>query len=69
MLELHLQCWNLLHNIAALQANASETCLLMHFSWDETEKGLRAVPRNPKGHARVRYRIVLANYSIIKAMI
>jgi hypothetical protein len=40
----------------------------MHFSWDETENILHGVPRRAKGHARVQYRILLANYAMFKAM-
>jgi hypothetical protein len=38
-----------------------------HFSWYETKVGLRGVPRHPKGHAHVRYGLVLTNYAILMA--
>jgi hypothetical protein len=38
-----------------------------HFLWDETKIGLRGVSRHPKGHARVRYGLVLKKYAMIKA--
>jgi hypothetical protein len=38
-----------------------------HFSWYETKIGLRGVPRHPKGHARVRYGLVLTNYAMLMA--
>jgi hypothetical protein len=36
-----------------------------HFSWDEIKIGLRGVPRHPKGHAGVRYGLVLIKPKII----
>jgi hypothetical protein len=38
-----------------------------HFSWYETKIGLRGVPCHPKGHARVRYGLVLTNYDMLMA--
>jgi hypothetical protein len=38
-----------------------------HFSWYETIIGLHGVPRHPKGHARVRYGLVLTNYVMLMA--
>jgi hypothetical protein len=38
-----------------------------HFLWYEMKIGLRGVPRHPKGHARVRYGLVLTNYAILMA--
>jgi hypothetical protein len=38
-----------------------------HFSWYETKIGLRGVPRHPKGHASVRYGLVLTNYAMLMA--
>jgi hypothetical protein len=37
------------------------------FSWDKTKIGLHGGPRHPKGHAHVRYGLVLTNYAMIKA--
>jgi hypothetical protein len=38
-----------------------------HFSWYKMKIGLRGVPRNLKGHARVRYGLVLTNYVMLMA--
>jgi hypothetical protein len=38
-----------------------------HFSWYEMKIGLHGVPRHPKGHARVRYGLVLTNYAMLMA--
>jgi hypothetical protein len=38
-----------------------------HFLWYETKIGLCAIPRHPKGHARVRYGLVLINYAMLMA--
>jgi hypothetical protein len=38
-----------------------------HFSWEEMKIGLRGIPRHPKGHACVRYGLVLTNYDMIRA--
>jgi hypothetical protein len=38
-----------------------------HFLRYETKIDLCGVPRHPKGHARVRYGLVLTNYAIIRA--
>jgi hypothetical protein len=38
-----------------------------HFSWYETKIGLRGVPRHPKGHAHVRYGLILTNYAMLMA--
>jgi hypothetical protein len=38
-----------------------------HFSWCETKIGPCGVPRHPKGHARVRYGLVLTNYAMLMA--
>jgi hypothetical protein len=37
-----------------------------HFSY-ETKMGLCGVPRHPKGHACVRYGLVLTNYAMLMA--
>jgi hypothetical protein len=38
-----------------------------HFSWDETKIVLHGIPRQPKGHARVRYGLVSTNYQMVMA--
>jgi hypothetical protein len=38
-----------------------------HFLWDETKIGLHGVPRHPKGHAHVRYGLVLTKYVMLMA--
>jgi hypothetical protein len=38
-----------------------------HFSWDEIKIGLCGDPRHPKGHACVRYDLVLKNYAMVMA--
>jgi hypothetical protein len=40
----------------------------MHFLSDEKETGLYGIARRPKGHKRVRYEVILANYAIIRAV-
>jgi hypothetical protein len=38
-----------------------------HFSWYEMKIGLHGVARHPKGHARVRYGLILTNYAMLMA--
>jgi hypothetical protein len=38
-----------------------------HFSWYETKISLHGVPLHLKGHARVRYILVLTNYAMLMA--
>jgi hypothetical protein len=38
-----------------------------HFLWYETKIGLCGVPRHPKGHAHVRYGLILTNYAMLMA--
>jgi hypothetical protein len=38
-----------------------------HLLWDKTKIGLYGVPRYPKGHACVRYGLVLTNHAMVMA--
>jgi hypothetical protein len=40
----------------------------MHFPWNETKLGLCGIPLRPKGHAHIRYGLVLINYAMIKTV-